>query len=117
VPNAALLCLVFVGDDFASQALHVTPNELKLLNGFIGLFTFVCVLVQLVWKPDSLVAAHAHAAEHYARFDHVSSPLDTRFLPPLPAARITEFQRVHFQRLEMARRLETDPWAEVPRRR
>lgn len=119
VPTAAMLCLVFVTDEFASQSLHLSPTELKLVNAGVALFTFVCVLVQLVWKPDSHEVAHARAAEYFARReigiardgDHETF---VRSFPPIPSAKETRLKRIHLQREHASRILETDPWAVIP---
>ena len=119
VPTAAMLCLVFVTDEFASQSLHLSPTELKLFSAGVALFTFVCVLVQLVWKPNSHEVAHARAAEYFARpesaiaGDGVHATF-VRSFPPIPSANVTRLKRIHLQREHVSRMLEADPWAATP---
>jgi hypothetical protein len=130
IPTAALLCLVFVTDDFAQRALHVSADGLKILNAIVALFTFVCVLIQLVWKPDSREAAHAYAAEHFSgmllrTLSHEGEDfhesggkthdLDVRGLPPIPDKSYLKLKQHHLQRIHISELLEVDPWIALPR--
>jgi hypothetical protein len=132
VPTAALLCLVFVSDDFARRTLHITPDGLKLLNATVALFAFICVLIQLVWKPDSREAAHAYAVEYYGGMLDANELLDdatcqpsytllhgkdfrTRSLPPIRYAALARLKQAHLQTLCVSRLLERDPWMALTR--
>jgi hypothetical protein len=133
VPTAALLCLVLVTDDFARGALHVTPDELRLINAGVALFTFICVLVQLVWKPDSREAAHAFAVVHYSdscRAASISEASEmgraelallsgrehgTRAMPPIRYAALVRLKQVHLQTMQLNCLLSDDPWMALPR--
>jgi len=122
VPTAALLCLVLVTDDFAQRAFHVSPDALKLINASVALFAFVCVLVQLVWKPDSREAAHAHAVGYFAKtrleagsFLDERDALNVRGLPPIRHATFVRLKQLHLQATYLSRRLEIDPWLSLPK--
>ncbi len=121
-----------MSDDFAQRALHLTADDLKLVNGSVALFTFVCVLIQLIWKPDSREAAHAYAAEHFNSIVRVSPKaeasdvassipysegLDVRGLPPIPQTELLRLKRLHLQQLRISELLEVDPWMEIPKKR
>ncbi len=123
VPTAALLGLVLVTDDFAQRAFHVSPDALKLINASVALFAFVCVLVQLVWKPDSREAAHAHAVGYFAKtrleagsFLDERDALNVRGLPPIRHATFVRLKQLHLQATYLSRRLEIDPWLSLPKR-
>lgn len=135
IPTAALLCLALVPDDFAQRAMGFTPDHFKLFNAGVALFAFVCVLIQLVWKPDSRSAAHARAVEHYAnakydasrQLDETTAPdaatvkiieekyLDVRGLPPIRDAQFNRLKQQHLRKVDLSKRLDKDPWIRLPR--
>ncbi len=133
IPTAALLLFPLVQDDFIQRALHASPDGFKLVNAGVALMAFVAVLVQLVWKPDSLSAAHARAVNHYtnAKFDVrrlLEQPdidvrnatmveekyLDVRGLPTIGERRFLPLKRWHLRKVVLSRRLSADPWAQLP---
>ena len=99
VPTAIMLSMVFITDELAIHVLHLDSNGLRLANAGMSLFSFVCILVQLVWKPDSLEAAHARAARLYIDGE------PTRDLPPIPSAKVEYFARAHHRRTQIMRGL------------
>jgi len=133
VPTAALLLFPLVQDDFIVRALGASPDTFKLANAGVALAAFVAVLVQLVWKPDSLSAAHARAVDHYtnAKFDirrlleqseiHPRDAttveekyLDVRGLPTIAERRFLPLKRWHLRKVALSRLLSADPWAKPP---
>jgi hypothetical protein len=124
VPTAILLCLVFVTDDFASRVFHLSGDGLKVVNAATAVFAFVCVLIQLVWKPDSLQTAHAHANHFYQELILRSSPREpgelgyevavSRHLPPLRESSYIRLKRFHVRKEYLSRKLDESPWTEVP---
>jgi hypothetical protein len=135
IPTATLLMFPLVSDDFITRSLHITPDAFKITNAVVALFAFIAVLVQLVWKPDSLSAAHARAVAHYtnAKFDirrllEREAPavrdieiveekyLDTRDLPPIEEKRFLPLKQWHLQKIQTSKELESDPWQRSGRR-
>jgi len=133
IPTAALLLFPLVQDDFVQRALRVSPDAFKLANAAVALIAFIAVLIQLVWKPDSLSAAHARAVDHYtnAKFDVrrllensqidernattvEEKYLDVRGLPTINERRFLPLKRWHLRKVELSRRLSVDPWARLP---
>lgn len=133
IPTAALLLFPLVQDDFVQRALRTSPDTFKLANAAVALAAFVAVLVQLVWKPDSLSAAHARAVDHYtnAKFDirrlleqteiHSRDAttveekyLDVRGLPTIAERRFLQLKRWHLRKVALSRLLSADPWAKHP---
>lgn len=133
IPTAALLLFPLVQDDFVTRALRVSPDTFKLVNAAVALIAFIAVLFQLVWKPDSLSAAHARAVDHYtnAKFDvrrlleHTvvderdantveEKYLDVRGLPTLTERRFLTLKRWHLRKVDLSRRLSADPWTKLP---
>lgn len=133
IPTASLLLFPLVEDEFVKRALHMAPDMFKIANAVVALAAFVAVLVQLVWKPDSLSAAHARAVDHYtnAKFDVrrlLEQPeidprdattveekyLDVRGLPTIRERRFLPLKRWHLRKVSLSRALSADPWAELP---
>jgi hypothetical protein len=111
----------------------MSPDAFKLVNAGVALAAFVAVLVQLVWKPDSLSAAHARAVDHYAnaKFDvrrlleqseiHPRDAmaveekyLDVRGLPTIAENRFLPLKRWHLRKVALSRALSADPWIRLP---
>jgi hypothetical protein len=132
IPTATLLLFPLVEDDFVIHALHLSPDSFKLINAAVALTAFVAVLVQLVWKPDSLSAAHARAVDHYtnAKFDVrrlleqseidprdattvEEKYLDTRGLPTIGERRFLWLKRWHLRKVALSRALSADPWTKL----
>lgn len=134
IPTAALLCFALAPDDLVRDTLRMSPNVFKLLNSFVAFFAFICVLVQLVWKPDSRAEGHGHAVDHYtnARYDVdrlLEAPdsvdasqarfveeryLDKRSLPTIPDAKFNELKQRHRRKVDLSKRLDADPWMRLP---
>ena len=135
IPTAALLCLALVSDQFAQSAMGLTPDHFKIFNAAVALFAFLCILIQLVWKPDSRSDAHARAVDHYANAKYdakhlLDSPealepmtvriveekyLDQRGLPPIPDAKFNWLKQRHLRKVDLSRRLDENPWMRLPR--
>lgn len=129
VPTATLLLFPLVTDDFIVSAVHISPNAFKLINAGVALFAFVMVLVQMVWRPDSLSKAHKRAVEHYtvAKFEtrrlleqQTVDPrdarsleeryLDVRGLPNIEERHFLRLKQRHLQKLVLSAELDKDPW-------
>jgi hypothetical protein len=135
IPTAALLCFALAPDDLVRDTLGMSPNVFKLLNTFVAFCAFICVLVQLVWKPDSRAEGHGHAVDHYtnAKYDVdrlLESPesvdysqarfveeryLDKRSLPTIPDAKFNRLKQRHLRKVDLSKRLDADPWMRLPR--
>jgi hypothetical protein len=133
IPTAALLLFPLVTDDFIVSALHMSPAAFKLLNAAVALFAFVAVLIQMVWRPDSLSKAHRRAVEHYtaAKFDTrrlleasnivpsdakilEQTYLEVRGLPDIPEGKFLRLKQRHLQKVALSAELDKNPWLHLP---
>ena len=100
----------------------------------IALFAFVCILVQLVWKPDTRFDAHRRAVDHYvnAKYDVqrlLDAPtkldvtavrlveeryLEVRNLPPIRDAHFPRLKQRHLRKVDLSKRLDKNPWIHLP---
>lgn len=134
IPTAALLMFPLTTDDVVINVLRLTPNSFKLLNAAVALLAFIAVLVQMVWRPDSLAKAHRNAVDHYANAKSAAQnllenatidPTDARVLeeqylnvqglPPIPENRFLRFKQRHLQKLQLSQELDRNPWLSLPR--
>lgn len=134
IPTAALLLFPLTTDDFVLNALHMAPNNFKVLNALVALCAFVAVLIQMVWRPDSLAKAHRRAVGHYtdAKFAarrllenaHIDPTearvleekyLDVQGLPAIPEDRFLRLKQRHLQKLSLSMRLDENPWLSLTR--
>jgi hypothetical protein len=129
IPTAALLLFPLTTGDFVVNALHMLPSAFKIVNAIVALAAFVAVLIQMVWRPDSLAKAHRRAVTHYtdAKFaarrllenEHIDAMdarileekyLDVQGLPAIPEDRFLRLKQRHLQKLSLSKQLDQDPW-------
>jgi hypothetical protein len=129
IPTATLLLFPLTTDDFVINALHMSPNNFKILNATVALFAFIAVLVQMVWRPDSLAKAHRSAVNHYADAKSAAGrllesptvdPTEARVveekylnvpgLPSIPESRFLRLKQLHLQKLRLSQNLDHNPW-------
>lgn len=129
IPTAALLLFPLTGDDIVKDTLHMIPDTFKLLNAGVALFAFIAVLIQMVWRPDSLSKAHRHAVGHYTdqkfaarrlleneQIDPTDAKvleekyLNVQGLPPIPEKRFLRLKQWHRQKLALSKEIDRDPW-------
>lgn len=123
--TAALLPLSLVSDSFASEALHLTPDNFRLVNASVVLLAFFLVLLQLAWQPGSRSSAHGQAVKHYSRAKLAirrleqrcdvnlgdvelieESYLDERDLPPIPENQFIRLKKWHAQKLAQSKSID-----------
>jgi hypothetical protein len=135
LPTALLLCLALASDQWAMDVLRLDPSHFKFLTACIAAFAFCCVLIQLQWKPDSKSDAHARAVDHFtnAKYDAQQlcdaselldinavrtvegKYLDKRAVPPIPDAKFVWLKQRHLRKVDLSKRLDSDPWIGLPR--
>lgn len=134
VPTATLLIFPLVTDDFIVSGLHLTPAAFKVLNAAVALFAFVMVLIQMIWRPDSIAKSHKRAVEHFVAAKYAvrmllekvtvtqddvrrleEEYLDVRWLPVIEDHRFLELKQRHLQKMKLSKRLDKDPWFKLPK--
>jgi hypothetical protein len=134
IPTAALLVFPLTTDDFVLNTFHTTPNNFKVLNAGVALFAFIAVLIQMVWRPDSLSKAHRRAVDHYtdakfaARRILDTDPIDpinvkileekylnVQGLPPISERRFLPLKQWHLRKLRLSKKLDQSPWISLVR--